>query len=110
MSSKVVILNSAKLDLKELRDYVIARFSRSVWLETSESLKSTMLMLAGSPQAGSVPVEIEMLNLNEYRQVVSGMNRVIYEIRQDVVFIHAIVDVRRDMISLLTRRLLRTTL
>jgi hypothetical protein len=48
-----------------------------------------------------------MLNLSEYRQVLCGMNRIIYEIRQDVVFIHAVVDVRRDMVSLLTRRLLR---
>jgi hypothetical protein len=48
-----------------------------------------------------------MLDLNEYRQVVSGMNRIIYEIRQDAVFIHAVVDVRRDMVSLLTKRLLR---
>lgn len=107
MSFKVVILNSAKLDLKELRDYVIARFSRSVWMETSEGLKKSMLMLAASPQAGSVPGEIEMLDLNEYRQVVSGMNRIIYEIRQDAVFIHAVFDVRRDMVSLLTKRLLR---
>ena len=107
MSFKVVILNSAKLDLKELRDYVIARFSRSGWMETSEGLKKSMLMLAASPQTGSVPGEIEMLDLNEYRQVVSGMNRIIYEIRQDAVFIHAVVDVRRDMVSLLTKRLLR---
>lgn len=107
MSFNVVILHSAKLDLKELRDYLIARFSRSVWLDTSQNLKKTMLMLAVSPQAGSVPDEIEMLNLSDYRQVSCGMNRIIYEIRQDVVFIHAVVDVRRDMVSLLTRRLLR---
>lgn len=108
MSFKVVILNSAKLDLKALRDYVVTRFSQSVWLETSAQLKNTMNMLAVSPKSGAVPTEIEMLNLNDCRQVICGMNRIIYEIRQEVVFVHIVVDVRRDLISLLTRRLLRS--
>ena len=57
--------------------------------------------------AGSIPDEIEKLNLNQYRQVVSGLNRIVYEVRQDSIYIHMIVDVRRDMNALLTRRLLR---
>ena len=106
MSLKVVILNSAKQDLKELRSYVLARFSDSVWSDTSMQLKKAMQLLAVAPYAGAVPEEIEMLNLNEYRQVVSGKIRIIYEIRQELVFIHAIIDVRRDMVSQLTKRLL----
>lgn len=109
MSFKVVILHSAKTDLKELRDYVMTRFSQSVWFEISAQIKKAMGVLAVSPQAGVVPAEIEMLNLNEYRQVISGLNRIIYEIRQEVVFIHAVVDMRRDMVSLLTKRLLRSS-
>lgn len=109
MSFKVVILKSAKSDLKDLRDYVIAKFSAQAWSETSRQLQKSLAMLADVPRIGSVPGEIEMLNLDEYRQVLSGMNRIIYEIRQDVVFIHAIVDVRRDMVSLLTKRLLRSS-
>lgn len=109
MSFKVVILHSAKADLKELRDYVTTRFSQSVWLETSAQIKKAMGILTISPQAGAVPAEIEMLNLSEYRQVISGLNRIIYEIRQEVVFVHAVVDVRRDMVSLLTKRLLRSS-
>lgn len=106
MSLKVVILNSAKQDLKELRNYVLARFSDSVWSDTSTQLKKAMQLLSVAPYAGAVPEEIEMLNLNEYRQVVSGKNRIIYEIRQEVVFVHAVIDVRRDMVSQLTKRLL----
>ena len=47
------------------------------------------------------------LNLSQYRQLVSGQNRIVYEVRQDRIYIHMIVDVRRDMNALLTRRLLR---
>ncbi|TDV66110.1 type II toxin-antitoxin system RelE/ParE family toxin [Pseudomonas sp. LP_7_YM] len=82
MSFKVVILNSAKLDLNELGDYVVTGFSQSVWRKTSGQLKRALGVLVVSPQAGAVLSEIEMLNLNEYRQVICGMNRIIYEIRQ----------------------------
>jgi toxin ParE1/3/4 len=36
------------------------------------------------------------------------MNRIIYEVRQDILYIHIIVDARRDLKTLLIRRLLRT--
>lgn len=107
MSLKVVILDSAKLDLTELRSYIVARFSQAAWLEISSHLRSVLKTLADSPQAVSVPPEIQMLNLDEYRQVMAGMNRIIYEVRHDMVFVHAIVDARRDMVSVLTKRLLR---
>lgn len=110
MSFNVVILKAAKADLKEIRDYVIARFSESVWLSTSKQLRSVIHLLAMSPHAGAVPGELEMLNSNDYRQVISGMNRIIYEVRQDMVYVHAVVDVRRDMASLLTKRLLRSSI
>jgi len=79
MSIKIVILESAEHDLKTF------------------------------PHAGSIPEEFEKLNLSQYRQVLSGMNRIIYEVRLDTVYIHIITDARRDLKSLLTRRLLRIT-
>ncbi len=39
--------------------------------------------------------------MSEYRQLIVGMNRIIDEIRQAVVFIQAVLDARRDMVSLL---------
>jgi toxin ParE1/3/4 len=109
MSFKVVILKSAKLDLKETRDYIVKNFSHAVWLATSAQVKSSIEGLAILPFAGAVPSELETVNLNDYRQVISGMNRIIYEIRQDIVFVHAVIDVRRDLISFLTKRLLRSS-
>jgi hypothetical protein len=56
---------------------------------------------------GSVPEALEALQMVQYRQTLSGMNRIIYEVRQDTVFIHIIVDTRRDIASVLMRRLVR---
>ena len=109
MGFRVVILDSAELDLKELRAYIVKNFSADTWRTTYAKIKEAIRNLQNFPQAGCIPGEIEKLNLTQYRQVLSGMNRVIYEVRQDTIYVHVIVDVRRDMESLLTRRLLRVT-
>jgi plasmid stabilization system protein ParE len=107
MSFKVVILHSAEHDLKELRHYLISRFSTQAWRSTYQHLQSTVAQLATSPYAGVVPDEIQQLNLRHYRQVLCGMNRVIYEVRENTVYIHIIADTRKDLQSLLIKRLLR---
>lgn len=104
---KVVILASAELDLKELRSYIVKNFSQDTWQKTYGKLKESIRNLAIFPNLGSVPAELETLNLRQYRQTLSGMNRVIYEVRQDTVYIHIIVDSRRDLKSFLMHRLVR---
>jgi len=105
---KAVILDSAEKDLKELKAYVIKNFSLEVWQNTFGEIKEAIRNLQRFTQAGFIPDEIAKLNLTQYRQVLSGMNRIIYEVRQDSIYVHVIADARRDMNSLLTRRLLRS--
>lgn len=109
MALRVVILDSAEQDLKELRAYILKSFSLDSWHTTYAKIKEAIRNLQTFPQAGSIPDEIEKLNLTQYRQILAGMNRIIYEVRQDTIYVHVIVDARRDMDSLLTRRLLRVT-
>jgi plasmid stabilization system protein ParE len=107
MGLRVIILDSAEQDLKELKAYAVKNFSDDAWRTNYAKIKDAIRNLQKFPQAGSIPEEIEKLNLTQYRQVLSGMNRIIYEVRQEVIYIHILVDARRDMTSLLTRRLLR---
>ena len=104
---RVVLLASAELDLKELRRYIRQNFSQETWQKTYGQLKETIRNLASFPYFGSIAPELETLNLSQYRQALSGMNRVIYEVRQDAVYIHIIVDSRRDLKSFLMHRLVR---
>lgn len=104
---RVVILDSAEQDLKELRSYVVKNFSQDTWLKTYGKLKESIRHLATFPLLGAVPPELETLNQSQYRQIVSGMNRLIYEPRADAVYIYLIVDSRRDLQSLLMQRLMR---
>lgn len=104
---KVVILDSAEQDLKELRGYIIKEFSRDTWLKTFDKIKTSIRNLAKFPLLGAIPPELEALHLTQYRQIVSGKNRIIYEPRPDAVYVHMVVDARRDMKSLLLQRLMR---
>ncbi|KOX98724.1 type II toxin-antitoxin system RelE/ParE family toxin [Pseudomonas nunensis] len=108
MSFKVVILQSAETDLKELRTYLTKHFSTQIWQGTYASLKAAIRHLGTLPYAGSIPDEIEKLNLRHYRQILSGMNRVIYEVREKTVYVHIIADTRKDLPTLLMKRLLQS--
>ena len=107
MSSKVVILQSAETDLKELRSCLIKNFSNQTWQSTYSSLKAAIRHLGEQPYTGSIPEEIEKLNLSQYRQILSEMNRVIYEVREQTVFVHIIADTRKSLSALLMKRLLQ---
>lgn len=107
MSLKVVILQSAETDLKEIRTYLTKQFSTQTWQNTYANLKATIRHLGTQPYAGSIPEEIEKLNLSQYRQILSGVNRIIYEVREQTVYVHIIADTRRNLPSLLMKRLLQ---
>lgn len=62
--------------------------------------------LAQFPERGSYPKELVALGIKEYRQTAFKPYRVIYRVLGSQVVIHVIVDGRRDMQSLLARRLL----
>ena len=77
---KAVILDSAEKDLKELRAYVIKKFSLEVWQNIFGRIKETIRNLQRFPQVGLIPDEIAKLKWTQYRQVLSGMNRILYEV------------------------------
>ena len=104
---KVLILASAQADLLALRSYIVKNFSSTTWKTTYTKLKTSIQNLATFPHLGGIPPELESLNLTQYRQILSSKNRVIYEVRQDAVYVHLIVDARRDLKEVLMQRLLR---
>lgn len=107
MSMSVVFLKSAEQDLKELKTYLVRNFGRDAWLASYGRIKESVAILQTFPLAGKLPTELENLNLTQYRQLISGMNRIIYEVRQETIYIHIVCDTRKDMKTLLMKRVLR---
>jgi plasmid stabilization system protein ParE len=104
---KVVFLASAEEDLKELRQYLRHHFDEHTWQASFSKLRQALEQIRSFPMSGVVPEELAELNLAQYRQIISGMNRIIYEVAPDMVYIHIVCDTRRNMTSLLARRLIR---
>ncbi len=104
---RAVFLRAAEDDLSELRRYIVKCFGNSTWLETLDQIKQSVRTLMDFPLCGDIPEELVELGLSQYRQVISGKNRIIYEIREQTIYIHVVCDVRREMRNLLGRRLLR---
>jgi toxin ParE1/3/4 len=62
--------------------------------------------LALSPERGSYPKELLVLGIKEYRRAAFKPYRVVHRVIGHQVFIYLIADGRRDMQSVLARRLL----
>ena len=62
--------------------------------------------LSRFPERGSCPKELLGVGIRDYRQVFFKPYRVIYRVAQQQVIVYVVVDGRRDMQTVLTRRLL----
>jgi len=77
-------------------------------LRLMEYLEETCVKLESYPERGHVPKELERLAMIQYLEVYFKPYRIIYEISKKDVFVHCIIDGRRDIESVLRQRLLRT--
>ena len=103
---RVVILPGAEQDVRDIKRYITKNFGTDVWSETYGKLKLTFGRLKEYPLNGKIIEELDEVESIGYREALSGMNKVIYSIQGDVVYVHIVTDTRRDMKALLSRRLL----
>ena len=106
MRFQVFVSEFAEKDLSELKHYLVKKFSSKTWEETYSQIKKSLESLEVFPELGSIPTELRILNFKQYRQVLCEMNRIIYEIRDNTIYIHLICDVRRDFKTLFLNRIL----
>ncbi len=52
---KVVFLQSAEADLKDLRSYIVKNFGKDVWLTSYGKLKEAVAMIGDHPKVGRIP-------------------------------------------------------
>jgi toxin ParE1/3/4 len=107
MPHQVLLTEDAETDFHELYDYIAHFDSVRSADHILERLLEVADTLAAEPQRGSIPKELRALGLNEYRQVFFKPYRIVYRIHDEQVVIYLITDGRRNMQTLLSRRLLR---
>ena len=106
MPYQALLTAGAERDLESIYDHIAEFDSRASANHVLDKLLKTADGIATFPERGAYPCELLALGIKEYRQVFFKPYRLIYRIIDTRVFIYLIADGRRDMQSLLARRLL----
>jgi toxin ParE1/3/4 len=103
---KVLLTEGAEQDLESIYDYIAEYDTVASANRVLDQLMAIVENLSHFPERGSYPKELVALGIKEYRQALVKPYRAIYRITGKQVIIYLISDGRRDMQSVLARRLL----
>lgn len=103
---RVLLTAGAEQDLEAIYDYIAEFDCLASADHVLDELMTVVSSLSKFPERGSYPNELTALGIKEYRQTAFKPYRVIYRVAGDQVIVYLIADGRRDMQSVLARRLL----
>ena len=103
---EVLLTEGAEQDLEAIHDYISEFDCVANANYVLDELMGVVESLSRSPERGSYPKELVGLGIKEYRQTYFKPYRVIYRVIGSQVIIYLIADGRREMQTLLARRLL----
>ncbi|MBC8175024.1 MAG: type II toxin-antitoxin system RelE/ParE family toxin [Candidatus Marinimicrobia bacterium] len=107
MKFKVNIVSDAEEDLFDIYRYVASNDSELKAIRLIQKFEKLCYSLEKLPNRGHVPPELEEIGIFDYLEIHYKPYRIIYQIIENSVFVHCILDGRRDMEELLYRRLIR---
>lgn len=102
----VMLTAGAEQDLEAIHDYISEFDCVANANYVLDGLMDVVESLSKFPERGSYPKELVGLGIKEYRQTFFKPYRVVYRVTGSQVIIYLIADGRRDMQSVLARRLL----
>ena len=106
MPFNVFMTADAACDLEDLYQYIVRHDAPGKAEYVLTTIEDICNSLSELPERGAYPQELSALGIRDYREVFFKPYRVIYRVMGDNVYILLIVDGRRDMQTLLQRRLL----
>lgn len=107
MKYKVIIDPQAKLDLKEIFIYAAANDSFQSANRLLDALEKTCSKLEKIPERGHIPPELRSTGIKKYLEIHYKPYRIIYEIEKNIIYIHSVIDDRRNIQEILSNRFLR---
>ena len=105
MSFKVLVTSDAASDLDELYQYIAIHDVPGKADYVLSNIEKIFGSLSETPERGVYPKELIALGIRDYREIFFKSYRLIYRVIGDNVYVLLIVDGRRDMQTLLQRRL-----
>ena len=107
MRISVNLVNDAETDLFDIYLYVAQHDSPEKAGRLLNNLEKTILRLETTPLRGNYPPELERIGVFDFREIFFKPYRIIYQVVKADVYVHCVIDGRRDLQDLLHNRLLR---
>lgn len=107
MEFRILVLPEAEDDLVDIYHYVASHDSTVSASKLLDSLEMKCATLNSAPERGHSVPELERIYATGFKEIHFKPYLIIYQIVSDSIFIHAVLDGRRDLRELLERRLLR---
>jgi toxin ParE1/3/4 len=107
MNYQILLLTDAEQDLIEIYQYILVHESVKSADDLLDKIEQAVKNLATFPNRGHVPPELIKISVLSYQEIHYKNFRIIYEVENKKVYVHAVLDCRRDLQDLLEKRLLR---
>lgn len=104
--NEVIISQFAEDDLNEIIDYYFPlsqNYVEKIISEFEECIQS----LKQYPKSGRIVPELERQGISQYRELIQGYYRIVYEISENKAIVHTIIDGRRNFEDILISKLSR---
>ncbi len=106
MAYRVFLIEEAEKDIYGIVGYIAKYDSPEKAEKILDGLEAACAGLKELPGRGVIPKELEAIGIGIYRELHFKPYRIIYEVRVNEVYVHAVLDGRRDMPTLLEQRVL----
>ena len=103
----VQLTDDAARDLEDICDYIDRQDGPDQAVYVLEQIEKAFGSLTEHAHRGNYPDELLSIGIREYREVFFKPYRIICRMMENIVYVFLIADGRRDMHTLLQRRLLR---
>jgi toxin ParE1/3/4 len=107
MAFRVFLTDDAAADLEDIVGYIERHDVPGKAGRVLERIENAFQSLSENPERGVCPSELRSIGIREYREIFFKSYRIIYRVIEQRVYVMLIADGRRDMQSLLQRRLLQ---
>jgi toxin ParE1/3/4 len=104
---KVFVVEEAETDLFEIHNYISIHDSERNASIVIDSIEEACLRLETFPNRGRIVPELRKINITSFFEIIHKPFRIIYQIIDNLVYIHAILDSRRDLEELLYNKILK---
>ena len=103
---EVIVSQFAEDDLNEIIEYYFS-LSENYVEKLIFEFEENVMSLQNHPKSGRIVKKIKKQGILQYRELIQGYYRIVYEISDDKVIVHTIIDGRRNFEDIIISKLSR---